>query len=295
MRTTNATTGPAGHRLVYEREGEGPGIVLVHGWCCNRSYLEPQFDHLCERHTVGALDLRGHGESEMSPDGAASIADFADDVAAVAAHAGLEAPVVIGHSMGGLVALECAARGLASAAVLLDPAPILDERGKGNFVRSAPDVAEDVDGSWRRAFVERLFLPTDQVRREDTLGRMPLAPVAIASAAMQGMGEYDAASALGRVTVPVLVIAAVKSEDLRPVRRLCPTLVTAQTVGAGHFLQLEVPEQVNPMIDRFLALLGPQPSEWARSAEPVQSAEEAATAVRPAGSAGSAEGPPARS
>ena len=35
-------------------------------------------------------------------------------------------------------------------------------------------------------------------------------------------------------------------------RELCPTLLTGQTVGSGHFHQLEVPEQVNAMIDRFL-------------------------------------------
>jgi hypothetical protein len=54
----------------------------------------------------------------------------------------------------------------------------------------------------------------------------------------------------------VLVISAAHPEDLVPVRALCPTLVTGQTVGAGHFHQLEVPEQVSPMIDRFLALAG---------------------------------------
>jgi len=36
--------------------------------------------------------------------------------------------------------------------------------------------------------------------------------------------------------------------------RLCPQLVTAKAVGSGHFLSLEVPEQVNAMIDRFIAL-----------------------------------------
>lgn len=254
MRTTHLATSPAGQRLVYDRAGEGAGVVLVHGWCCDRSYLYPQFEHLSRDHTVVALDLRGHGESDPAADAAYAVENFADDVAAVTAHAGLEAPVVIGHSMGGLVALECAARGLASAAVLLDPAPILDERGKDHFLRSAADVAEDADGAWRRSFAERLFLATDEVRRDETLRGMPLAPVDVASAAMRGMGDYDAASALGRVRVPVLAISAAKAEDLRPVRRLCPTLVTGQTVGAGHFLQLEVPEQVNPMIDRFLSL-----------------------------------------
>jgi pimeloyl-ACP methyl ester carboxylesterase len=232
----------------------GTPVVLVHGWCGDRTYLEPQQAHLSRNRTVVAFDLRGHGQSDPAPDGRYGIEDFADDVVAVVAERALGAPVVVGHSMGGLVALECAARGVASAAILLAPAPILDERGKSYFLRSVDAVAEDVDGAWRRRFAERIMLPSDTARRDEIIAGMPLTDRLIAAAAMRGMGEYDAATALGRVSVPVLVISAAHPEDLAPVRTLCPTLVSGQTVGAGHFNQLEVPEQVNPMIDRFLAL-----------------------------------------
>jgi len=53
--------------------------------------------------------------------------------------------------------------------------------------------------------------------------------------------------------VPVLHInAATYRPELGRFRDACPQLVTGQTVGAGHFNMLEVPEQVNAMIDRFL-------------------------------------------
>jgi pimeloyl-ACP methyl ester carboxylesterase len=252
------TVGP-GVCLAYdlsEVRSRGRPVVLVHGWCGDRTYLEPQQAHLSRNRTVVALDLRGHGQSDPAPDGRYGIEDFADDVVAVATERALDSPVVVGHSMGGLVALECAARGVASAAILLDPAPILDARGKAYFLRSADAVAEDVDGAWRRRFAERIMLPSDTARRDEIIAGMPLTDRRIAAAAMRGMGDYDAATALGRVRVPVLVISAAHPEDLGPVRALCPTLVTGQTVGAGHFHQLEVPEQVNPMIDRFLALAG---------------------------------------
>jgi pimeloyl-ACP methyl ester carboxylesterase len=186
---------------------------------------------------------------------------FADDVAEVIGDAGLVTPVVVGHSMGGLVALECAARGLASAAILLDPAPMLDERGRAYFARSWPEVADDADGSWRRRFAERTMLPGDRVRRTEILDGMAHVDPATAAASMRGMADYDAAAALAAVTVPLLVVSAAHPEDMRPVRHLCRHLVTGQTVGAGHFLQLEVPEQVNPMIDRFLALNHPDRPE----------------------------------
>ena len=50
-----------------------------------------------------------------------------------------------------------------------------------------------------------------------------------------------------------ILYAAKPSSDLARLRQLCPRVVTGQTVRAGHFHQLEVPEQVNAMIDRFLA------------------------------------------
>jgi hypothetical protein len=55
--------------------------------------------------------------------------------------------------------------------------------------------------------------------------------------------------------VPVLYVAANRGlTDVQRFRELCPQLMVGQTVGAGHFHQLEVPDQVNAMIERFLAV-----------------------------------------
>jgi pimeloyl-ACP methyl ester carboxylesterase len=249
-----------GGRLAYDRDGHGdPAMVFVHGWCCNRSYFAPQFAHFAARHAVAALDLRGHGDSGRpepgpgpGPDGY-DIAGFADDALAVARAAGFDRPVVVGHSLGGLVALACAARpGAVRAAVLVDPAPILNEAGKAYFEKSYAAVAADRDGSWRAAFVRRLLRPTDTVRRAEIPADMGATPPGIAAAAMRAMARFDGATALDRVRVPLLVIHASRPEaGLRDGR---PDVTVGQTVGAGHFNQLEVPDQVNPMIERFLAV-----------------------------------------
>ena len=71
------------------------------------------------------------------------------------------------------------------------------------------------------------------------------------------MGEFDGAGALARATVPVLSIgSAVPSNASADLRRLFPAITVGQTVGSGHFNQLEVPDQVNAMIERFLAVNG---------------------------------------
>ncbi len=74
---------------------------------------------------------------------------------------------------------------------------------------------------------------------------------------MEAMLAHDTAADAAACRVPTLAVAsATLPGDVGRFRKLCPQLVTGQTVGSGHFHQLEVPEQINLMIDRFLAISG---------------------------------------
>ena len=245
--------------LAYDTAGAGdPGMVFVHGWLCDRSYFAPQFEHFATGHAVATMDLRGHGDSgQPDPDpGSYDVDVLADDVLAVVEAAGLDSPVVVGHSLGALIGLACAARSEAiRALVMVEPAPITNEAVKAFFRESFDAVNADDDRSWRTAFVKRLFLPTDVARRCDIIKEMPEVSSRIAAALIRAMGEFDGAGALGKVNVPVLSIgSAVPTNASADLRRVCPTISIGQTVGAGHFNQLEVPDQVNAMIERFMAI-----------------------------------------
>ena len=250
----------AGLRLAYETAGAGdPPMIFVHGWACDRSYFAPQFRHFAAGHAVVAPDLRGHGESSHPAPGPGiyDIDVLASDVLAVAGAAGSGPPVLVGHSLGALIGLACAARaGAIRALVMVDPAPITNERAKAFFRESVGAVAADDAGAWRMKFVEGMFLPTDAVRRAAIIGQMPSTPPGIAAEIMRAMGEFDAGT-LAKATVPVVSIgSAVPANASADLRRLCPAIIIGQTVGAGHFNQLEVPDQVNAMIERFLAVNG---------------------------------------
>jgi len=98
MATTTTTDGV---EIAYDLTGSGPPLVLVHGLTESRRAWDPLVPALAEHHTVVAIDMRGHGES-----GPAAIYDppaMADDVAAVVSGLDLDPPVVVGHSMGGIV------------------------------------------------------------------------------------------------------------------------------------------------------------------------------------------------
>ena len=99
-------------------------MVFVHGWSCDRTYFAPQVEYFAARHAVVAVDLRGHGESSR-PDpgpGGYDIPVLAEDVRAVVQASGLTRPVLVGHSLGALVGLACAADSDSFAAVVMvDP------------------------------------------------------------------------------------------------------------------------------------------------------------------------------
>ena len=98
-------------------------IILVHGAANSSAVWRFWQQELAMLGWIThALDLRGHGTSPMADLSTVSMRDYADDVAQLANQLSPK-PVVIGWSMGGLVALMVAARGLASTCVALAPSP----------------------------------------------------------------------------------------------------------------------------------------------------------------------------
>jgi pimeloyl-ACP methyl ester carboxylesterase len=109
-----------GAGLAYLDSGRGPkSMLLVHGWACDHTMFTPQIEHFSKSYRVIAVDLRGHGISDK-PHQEYTIAGFADDLAYLCRELQLQRPIVVGHSMGGTVSLDLAARygDLGSALIL---------------------------------------------------------------------------------------------------------------------------------------------------------------------------------
>jgi pimeloyl-ACP methyl ester carboxylesterase len=115
----------AGLSALVERPATeiGPPILFVHGYFGRAIAFERMMEWFVGRgHQCVAVDLRGHGDSMPDCDlGRVSIHDYADDVADVART--MDSPVIVGHSMGGLIAQLVATRNCARGVALLAPAP----------------------------------------------------------------------------------------------------------------------------------------------------------------------------
>jgi pimeloyl-ACP methyl ester carboxylesterase len=243
-----------GPRLYYERAGSGePELLFVPGWSCDWRAFKPQFDYFAHVHAVTALDPRGFGKSDR-PESGYHVRDFADDLARFCKQVGIEKPVVIGHSLGGGIAVELAARYplLPRALVLVDP---LRETVK--FFDAAADQLEGPCGEEAR----RLWTQGMGARDPELAGwisdDMCATPLSVAAQVIRSLNDWNGVGALSLCEAPTLLVSRAGGARTPEVLRLLaikPDLEIGMTVGAGHFCQLEVPQQVNSMIERFLSL-----------------------------------------
>jgi pimeloyl-ACP methyl ester carboxylesterase len=248
-----------GVTLAFWEAGSGSSpILLVHGFACDHTYLAPQLAFFSRSHRSVAVDLRGHGLSD-APHQDYTMAGFADDLAWLSAQLNLKHPVVVGHSMGGNAALELAARypDLSAAIVLIDsvilPSP--------SFVESLGPVAKELNGPNYLDALQKassvLFLPTDsaQLKSHFSATIAKVGQHVLASAFANHITDYDATAAIKACHVPVAYIGAASPlADLNRFRELQPALITGQTIGSGHFSPLEVPDQINSMVERFVGV-----------------------------------------
>jgi len=251
-----ATIVHKGTTLAYEDRGAGkPAFVFVHGWTCNRSFFAPQAAHFARQHRVVSIDLRGHGESDK-PQGPYPIAAYADDIAYVIEQLGLGKTVAVGHSMGGIAVLQLAAAhpDRVAAIVMVDPAPFVFPPEFRAGLESMAAAIEAGNQEPRRQFItNQMFLPTSDRRLvEDVLAVMMAAPSHVAASTMRGILAFNGPDVAARCKVPALHLAGTPLNPPHLMSQWLPTVVHGWTVGASHFNQLEVPDQVNAMIEGFL-------------------------------------------
>ncbi|HEY4645049.1 MAG TPA: alpha/beta hydrolase [Steroidobacteraceae bacterium] len=244
-----------GVRIRYRVYGKGdPALILIHCWSCDSGYWDQQLDTLKARYTVVTLDLAGHGESGTAR-GDWSIPAFGADVAAVAGRIRNQQIVLVGHSMGGPVALE-AARRLRERVIGIVGVDTFTNIGLPPL---APRELEQRLEPYRRDFAtttrdnvtQRFFKPTsDPLLVREIADDMAAEPPGIGIGAMIGMNNMNYAAALGDIDVPIIAINSDRlPTDLDRIRLHAPTFRVKIMPGAGHFLMIEEWVRFNQLLD----------------------------------------------
>jgi pimeloyl-ACP methyl ester carboxylesterase len=97
-----------GVEMYYERRGDGPTVVFVHGAGLDHRMWTPQMETLEDEFEVVAYDYRGHGQTGPTDREAYSIEMFADDLRGLIEELNIQNPILCGHSYGGLIVGEYA-------------------------------------------------------------------------------------------------------------------------------------------------------------------------------------------
>ncbi len=249
-------TAPDGIALAFERHGEGPAIVLVHGFGSSRLQNWKStgwFGALAEAgFSIAAMDCRGHGDSGKPHDpGAYGHDRMAEDVSVVMEACGLAHALVLGYSMGGFI-------GLRLLAAHPDRVVKLALGGVGaNYLKGG------ITSPAARAMLAEALLVEDKDSITDPRARMfrafadqPGKDRLALAACMRAMSPHLPLETLSRLQRPILVVDGSEDETAGPAGPLAQTFVDGRAVtieGRDHMSAVGDRRTRQAVIDFFRA------------------------------------------
>jgi pimeloyl-ACP methyl ester carboxylesterase len=256
--------------IAYERVGDGPPLVLVHGAAVDGRMWEPQLAALADEFTVIAWDEPGAGRSSDVPP-SFTLADYADSLASLIGNLELGPAHVAGLSWGGTIVLELYRRRPELVASLL----LIDTYAGWKGSLPEVEVRARIEGVRRMLTADdHLFDPTlpglfagepppEHVTLLETMAVI-VRPESMRTA-LELMAEADLRDVLPGVTVPTLLIWG--EQDVRSplsvAHQFEAAIPGAELVvipDAGHVSNLERPERFNDAVRAFCRAHPPRPS-----------------------------------
>ena len=242
--------------------GTGPGALLLHGLAGTAGEWGETAGWLRETHRVVALDQRGHGRSETRPADVSPEA-FADDALGTIEELRLAPALLVGQSLGGLVAFVAASQRPDSvrALVVVEATP----------AREGPEVAEtirDYFDSWPLPFPSHeaavAFFDGDSLRARAWARNLVATPDGLRPAFDADVLVSAIAEALERdfwdewraIDVPTLLVRGEQGEvSLADAEQMAAANAMVETVAvpdAGHDVHLDAPEAWRSAVEGFL-------------------------------------------
>jgi 3-oxoadipate enol-lactonase len=253
-------------RLAYDDAGRGDCVVLIHGHPFDRALWEPQVAALREDFRVLAPDLRGFGQSPVTPH-LVTMREYAADIEGLLDDLEITRAAIVGLSMGGLVAMELAASrpercwAIGLIATTMEPATAHERVARIERAAAVERDGMTVLVDYMHTGLYGPACPPAVRTRIDAM--MFAAPPAGAAAALRGRAERpDYRPLLTELDIPALVCTgsadpwsnhAVTAEIVDSLKRPEPVLID----GAGHLPNLEAEGEFNDALRAFLQTHAP--------------------------------------
>ncbi len=250
-----------GVNLYYEISGQGPALVLLHGWTENHKFWKFQTPTFSREYNVIAIDLRGHGESDKPKTGY-SIQTFADDLHHLLNTFETNRAIIVGHSMGGMTALVFCLKypEKVKALILVNTTSVgVHEAG----LISPKETLQMIRTSGFENIVEHFFAQTFFApgTSEDLISwaksEVLKTPQYVVEEALKAIMEHDVTARLSEITVPTLIIhgtqdfaISVKMAEMMNEKILNSNLQIIE--GVGHHTMLEKPDEFGNAVLDFL-------------------------------------------
>ena len=242
--------------IYFEDGGKGGlPVVFIHSLAGNTSQWRAQLAHLRPNRRAVAIDVRGHGRSAPPADENYTIVSMAEDVKAVVNELGLERVILVGHSMGGLVAAAYAGRypGQVAGVLFVDPSgdgrQVPQQEVQGLMGALASDnYPAVIEGYWR----EILEGATEETKAA-VMQDLRQTPKETVLGVMEDLFKYNPVPALERYGGPRLSVISPFNEMPFSLHNLVHDLPHKLMTEVSHWLQMDKPAEFNQIMDEFLA------------------------------------------
>lgn len=239
---------------------EGKNMLLIHNAGGNHAFMQKQAAYFGDiGFNVLNVDLPGHGNSSIKTTFSFSIEDITVEIADLAEHLSFNNAVIVGLNYGGNIALQLANSypKLVSHIILLDPPILMAEWVKDLVHAHVNELRNPHIENFAADLVESVGIHMNsqdkQVATEafSTINKDNLAKVYENLL----LWDVDSENKIKNCKTPMLHIQSQNPFCAEStIKDLCPHVITARVVGAGHWMTMETPEQVNDMIKRFVRI-----------------------------------------
>jgi 3-oxoadipate enol-lactonase len=252
-------------RFSYEAAGDlvSPPLVFLHGIGGAARAWRGQLIAFGGRYRTIAWDMPGYGGSATLPE--VSIATLADALSDFLRQANITRPILVGHSIGGMIVQQWLTRNARTATAVA-------------LAQTSPAFGKP-DGDWQKEFIDARFGPLDRGETmaslapalvRDLVGNVPDAggmelarscmaavPEATYRATMLALLGFDQRAALRNIAVPTLVLSGTRDRNapapmMAKMASFIPSASYVELEGVGHLANLEQPAVFNAALDSFL-------------------------------------------